>query len=405
MNSLWFVVYGLSCYKSADVTINDKPQTINDKMDKALLPAGFHDLLYPEAGKKAGLMARLFSGLHKFGYELVEPPVIEFENSLFTGAGSALKDKTFRVMDPVSHKMMGVRSDITTQVARIAATRLKKAPKPLRLAYGGDVFRVKGEGLYAERQLTQAGIELVGVDSAAADAEVVLVSIAALKELGLQGICVDFTLPSLIGIILGGMKLKKDEKSTLLEAINKKNIKEIEKLAGSGAKLLVKLASSGITAKELQKIDLPSAAKPLCERLGQVIEILEKSGEDIQISIDPSESSKFSYHSGIGFTIFAKGVKSEVGRGGRYEIADDSEVIPAVGATIYINELLRVLPAEKQPEKIFVPLGCGWRDIRNLAKKEGMIVIPSVSEVKDVKKEAKIQGCSFIFDGGKIIKI
>ena len=97
-------------------------------MDKALLPAGFHDLLFPEAGKKASLMAQLFTDLHMFGYELVEPPVIEFESSLFTGASSALQDQTFRLMDPVSHKMMGVRVDMTTQVGRIAATRLKKSP-------------------------------------------------------------------------------------------------------------------------------------------------------------------------------------------------------------------------------------------------------------------------------------
>lgn len=374
-------------------------------MDKALLPAGFHDLLFPDAAKKASLMAHLFTNLHKFGYELVEPPVIEFENSLFTGSGKALKDKTFRLMDPVSHKMMGVRSDITPQISRIAATRLKKAPKPLRLAYGGDVFRVKGEGLYAERQLTQAGVELVGVDSASADAEVVLVTASALKKLGLKNICVDFTLPGLIDIILSTMKFKKDIKSSLLDAINKKNIAEIEKLAGDKAEILVKLARGGITAKALTKMDLPEQARPLCQRLEQVVSIVEKSGGDIKISVDPSESSKFSYHSGVGFTIFAKGAKSEIGRGGHYEIADGDTVIPATGATIYINEVLRILPIEKAVDKVFVPFGTSWEDVCNFTDSSGKIVVRGLSEAKDVKLEAKKQGCSFVLKGGKAVPL
>ncbi len=350
-------------------------------------------------------MAHLAGYLHKFGYELVEPPVIEFENSLFTGAGKALKNQTFRLMDPISHKMMGVRSDITTQVARIASTRLKKEAKPLRLAYGGDVFRVKGEGLYMERQLTQSGIELVGIDTAVADAEVVLVIVAALKKLGLKNICVDFTLPRLVGIILDEMKCKKDARVDLLNAINKKNIGEIERLAGSHAPVLVKLASAGITIAELNKINLPNDAKPLCARLAEVVSIIEKSGEEINISIDPAESTKFGYHTGIGFTIFVQGAKGEIGRGGRYEIEDEDGAIPAVGATIYINEILRILPANAQKKKIFVPFGTAWSAIKNLLDEEASIIICGVSEVQDSRSEAKNQGCGFIFEQNKIVKI
>ncbi len=373
-------------------------------MDKALLPAGFYDSLFPEAGRKAAIMANLYGYLHRFGYELVEPPVIEFENSLFTGAGKALKNQTFRLMDPVSHKMMGVRSDITTQVARIAVTRLKKAPKPLRLSYGGDVFRVKGEGLYAERQLTQSGIELVGSDNAASDAEVVLVTVAALQNLGLKNICVDFTLPALIGIILDEMKYEKDERAALLNAINKKNIAEIERLAGANAQILTRLASPGITIEELAKTKLPTDAKPLCTRLAEVINIIKKSGEEVNVSIDPSESEKFGYHTGIGFTIFVQNAKGEIGRGGRYEIEDEDGAVPAVGATIYINEILRILlPSGKQQDKIYVPYGTNWSAVKNLLEGSA-VVICGVKEVPNIIHEAKEQNCSFIFDGEEVVK-
>lgn len=373
--------------------------------DKALLPAGFHDLLFPEAEKKAHIMALLASNLYKFGYELVEPPVIEFENSLFTGAGKALKNQTFRVMDPVSHKMMGVRSDITTQVARIATTRLTKEAKPLRLSYGGDVFRTKGEGLYAERQLTQSGLEIVGIDSSLADAEVVLVAVSALKSLGIKDICVDFTLPRLIGIVLETMKYKKDEKTALLDVINKKNIAEIQKLAGENATTLERLANSDITIQELEKMPLPAKAKLLCARLNDVINIVKESGEGIKISIDPSESSKFSYQSGIGFTIFAKGAKGEIGRGGRYVIEDENAEIPAVGATIYINEILRILTVNKPKDKIFVPKGTKWDAVKALLADDNKMVICAIEEYSNPRQQATLQKCQFIYENGAVKRI
>jgi len=374
-------------------------------MEKALLPAGFHDLLFPDSGKKACIMARLAINLHNFGYELVEPPVIEFENSLFTGAGNELKNQTFRLMDPVSHKMMGVRSDITTQVARIASTRLKKSPKPLRLAYGGDVFRVKGEGLYMERQLTQSGIELVGSDNAASDAEVVLVIVTALKKLGLEEICVDFTLPRLAGLILAGMEYNENDKAALRDVINKKNIAEIERLAGKNSPILVKLAGAGITTTELLNATLPATAKPLCERLDAVLKIIAESGEDIKISIDPMESEKFGYHTGIGFTIFAKGSKCEIGRGGRYEIENEDGAIAATGATIYINEVLRILKMNQQKDKIFAPFGTDWKKIKELAGLDGKMVICGHVQVDDARTEAKRQGCDFLLEGGKLVNL
>ena len=88
---------------------------------------------------------------------------------LLGGPGAALASQTFRLMDPVSQRMMGVRPDMTVQVARIAVTRLKHEPRPLRLSYGGNVIRVRGSALKPERQFAQVGTELIGVDSAEAD--------------------------------------------------------------------------------------------------------------------------------------------------------------------------------------------------------------------------------------------
>src|SRR3546814_3943443 len=110
---------------------------MNDPVNKALLPDGLRDGLPPDAAHEAEVVNRLLAGFAARGYERVEPPLVEFEDSLLDGAGDAISLATFRLMDPVSQRMMGVRADITPPVARIAGSRLKNAPRALRLGYAG----------------------------------------------------------------------------------------------------------------------------------------------------------------------------------------------------------------------------------------------------------------------------
>jgi len=132
---------------------------MNDAPHPALLPTGMHDLLPPEAEIEAQVVARLMATLAAHGYERVKPPLVEFEETLFSGAGAAMATATFRMMDPASHRMIGVRADMTPQIARIAATRLRDAPRPLRLSYAGQVLRVSGSEIRPERQVGQVGAE------------------------------------------------------------------------------------------------------------------------------------------------------------------------------------------------------------------------------------------------------
>ncbi len=131
----------------------------------ALLPAGLRDLLPPDADTEAAAMELLMAAFAGHGYQRVQPPLIEFEESLLAGSGAAVSDQTFRLLDPDSHRMMGVRADTTPQVARIATTRLAAAPRPLRLSYAGLCLRVRGSQLDPDRQVAQAGIELIGADT------------------------------------------------------------------------------------------------------------------------------------------------------------------------------------------------------------------------------------------------
>ena len=152
--------------------------------NRALLPAGLRDLLPPDAETEAASVEALMEVFAAHGYQRVKPPLLEFEDSLLAGSGAAVAEQTFRLMDPESQRMMGLRADTTPQVARIATTRLAHAPRPLRLSYAGQCLRVRGSQLAPDRQIAQAGIELIGCDNPAADAEIVLVGAEALASVG-----------------------------------------------------------------------------------------------------------------------------------------------------------------------------------------------------------------------------
>src|SRR5215468_11276052 len=172
--------------------------TANDNDHRGLLPAGLGDLLPPDAAREARAIDKAIERFAAFGYERVKPPLVEFEESLLGGPGAALGPQTFRLMDPVSQRMMGVRPDMTLQVARIAVTRLKHVERPLRLSYGGNVIRVRGSALKPERQFAQVG------------AEPVLLTVDALHAIGVADLTVDLNLPTLVAAVASGLKLAAD---------------------------------------------------------------------------------------------------------------------------------------------------------------------------------------------------
>ena len=148
---------------------------------KGLLPAGLSDVLYPGAEIQAKTIEKLLDVFSSYGYLRVKPPLVEYEdNLLLEGPGSLLKDSTFRIMDPLSQKMMALRSDMTAQISRISSTRMSHLPRPLRLSYSGDVLRVKGDSFNMDRQKTQVGAELIGVQSEIIDAEIILLCVKSL---------------------------------------------------------------------------------------------------------------------------------------------------------------------------------------------------------------------------------
>src|SRR6185437_13294890 len=278
---------------------------MNDVVNKGLLPQGLRDLLPPLAEAEAALVERLMATLASNGYERVEPPLVEFEDNLLSGAGASMAKETFRLMDPVSQRMIGVRADMTPQVARIAATRLAKSPRPLRLSYAGQVLRVKGGQLNPERQLGQV----------AADIEVLTVAADALEAVGMKGLTVDLTLPPLVPLVCAALGLDSERAERVRAALDHKDAAAVAAVGGKAATLLGKLLAAAGTAdktlKTLAALKLPEEAAAELSRLATVCKEVKARVPTLAMTIDPVENRGFEYHTGISFAFFARAVRGE----------------------------------------------------------------------------------------------
>lgn len=371
---------------------------------KALLPTGLRDLLPPDAEHEAQVVGRLLKEFHRHGYERVKPPLVEFEEGLLSGSAATLANQTFRIMDPVSQRMMGVRSDMTPQVARIAATRLRKAARPLRLSYAGQVLRVKGGSLRQERQFGQVGVELIGPDRAEADAEIVLLAASALASVGVKGISIDLTVPTLVPAVARALDLGGDDYVRLRAALDHRDATAVADAAGVHAALFLSILNASGPApaavQRLAAIELPPVAAVARRELTEAVRLIEKAAPTLSVTIDPVEMRGFEYQTGVSFTIFARNVRGELGRGGRYRTGGNDPVgEPATGFTLYTDTVLRALPGPAPVKRVLLPLGTDYAEAQAL-RALGWHSVAAMEEVADNAVEARRLGCSHVLAGG-----
>ncbi len=364
--------------------------------DRALLPAGLRDVLPPDAAFEAAVEARLLELFALNGYERVDPPLAEFETSFLADEGAAIAADTFRIMDPVSQHMLALRSDMTLQVARIARTRLAGEPRPLRLAYAGQVLRVGVSQLHAERQVAQAGVELIGAESVSADAEVARLGYEALEALGAPGVSIDLGAPALVRALLADAGLEDD--TVLGDALGRKDAAAVA--ARGGPRFTALMAATGpyeTVAPALSSLDLPAAAAALRDRLLDVAAAVAAAAPGLRITIDPVEHRGFQYYSGAAFSLFASGGRGEVGRGGRYRAEGET----GTGVTLYLDAIHRLLTPPAPRSRLFLPYGTGGAERRRW-QADGWITVQALAPAGDPENEARRLGCSYLLGAGGI---
>lgn len=364
-----------------------------------LLPAGLRDVLPARAEAEAQASEKLIAAFTAQGYARVKPPLIEFEETLLAGSGQDLAGQMFRVMDPVSQRMMGLRTDITLQVARIAATRLKDSARPLRFAYAGQVLRVRGTQLRPERQFAQAGVELIGSDALAADVEVAVLAAEAVGALGVGGLSLDITQPLLAPAIIAAHGLEPKQARATRRALDRKDAAELKEVGGAAAATLLKLLPLTGPARAaldgLNKLKLPETAAKIVADLDALVREVSAAAPDLQLTLDPGEFRGFEYHTGIAFTLFARNVRGELGRGGRY-VTPAGEA--ATGFTLYLDSVMRGLPAQPPAPLVYLPFGTP-RSAAAKLRGDGHATWAALQDQGDVKKAAKAAGCSHWWDG------
>jgi ATP phosphoribosyltransferase regulatory subunit len=368
----------------------------------ALLPAGLRDLLPPDAATEAASVEARMATFAAHGYERVKPPLLEFEDGLLAGTGAATAEQTFRLMDPESHRMMGLRADMTPQVARIATTRLAGAPRPLRLCYAGQCLRVRATQLAPDRQLAQAGIELIGADSPAADAEMVLVGAAALAELGLTRLSFDLTLPPLVPTLMEEAGIAPEHRAPLARALDRKDAAAVSARGGVLARpltdLLLAAGAADRALAALAAARLPPAAAALADRLAATVAAIRVRAPGLKLTIDPIEFRGFRYHTGVCLTVYAPGRHEELGSGGRY-LCGDAE--PATGLTLYPDAILRAAPARPPRPRVFVPAGADGARLRA----EGYATVAGLEPVADPAAEARRLRCTHWLDRDTLVAL
>ena len=377
--------------------------------ESALLPAGITDGLPPDAEDEAAVLEQVMKTLAAYGYDRVKPPLIEFEESLFGGLGMAIMQQTFRLLDPDSQRMMGLRADITPQVARIASSRLSEASRPLRLSYAGQVIRVKGSQLRAERQFTQVGAEIIGSANPAADAETICLAAEALIALGIKGLSVDLGMPPLVAAVCADINPTDEQFLLLRAALDRKDTATVQALAAdigeeAAAMLLALMNASGPVGSALQnlsKIDLPIAAAAFRNEFEEIIATIMTRSPDLSLTIDTVENRGFEYHTGITYTLFARGVRGELGRGGRYPAPAGDGTEPATGFSLFMDTVLRARGRKAGPDRLFVPYGTDSAQARQW-RAEGWIAVEGLEPVNDTTSEARRLNCSHLVVAGII---
>ena len=370
---------------------------------KGLLPAGLSDILYPNAHIQSKIIENLLDVFSSYGYLRVKPPLVEYEETLLSdGPGEVLKDSTFRVMDPLSQKMLALRSDVTAQISRIASTRLSHLSRPLRLSYSGDVLRVKGDSFNMERQKTQVGAELIGPKSEVIDAEIMLVCVKALKSINIDNLTIDINLPFLRKYFLTG--ISPSLKHSINQYIDNKDKHSLKKLKFENLNIISELmdvfGDHLNVIKYLQELKSKGILVDIIDHYLTVIDIVRKNDKSIKLSIDPLENRGFKYHTGITFTIFSDKLKGEIAKGGSYNISTGET---ATGCTIYTEKVYPKLMLNLDKDLVYIPY-LNMKDADEIINKGYRVVFGSVSN-SEFEKEASEMNCKYIWKDNTILKL
>lgn len=327
-----------------------------------LLPEYIEDVLPAEAARIESLRRSLLDLFKVHGYQYVIPPMLEYMESLITGVGHDLDLATFKVVDQLTGRLMGVRADMTPQAARIDA-HLLNHQGITRLCYAGSVLRTKPDGLAQTREPLQLGAELYGHAGIASDIEIQRLLIKALLTIGIEHVHLDFSHVNVFGSLIESSQINAQLEQDLYAALKSKDQSAVAALTSSldntTREALLNLTELNgdktILAKAAKLLPSTPAIQQALASLAQVADGLQDL--DVSVSFDLSELRGYHYHSGIVFAAYAQGYKGPLALGGRYDEVGQAfgRARPATGFSLDLRGVVTALsPAQSEPA-IFAP--------------------------------------------------
>tara|TARA_B100001750_G_scaffold102657_1_gene81148 strand:- start:799 stop:1983 length:1185 start_codon:yes stop_codon:yes gene_type:complete len=370
-----------------------------------LLPEGVDEILPPRAMLLEQMCRKLIDLFSSWGYEFVIPPMMEYLESLLTATGEDLDLQTYKITDQLSGRLMGIRADITPQVARIDAHLLKRNI-PTRLCYLGSVLHSRTNNSGDSRSPLQLGAELFGHEGVSSDIEIVKLMLATLDAVRISNICLDVGHIGIFRSLISKSQLNSMQESEVFEIVKRKAKDELKifykklKINDDSSKAMLDLidlhGDAGILDDAIHAFDKlsPDIRKYINEVKTLTDSIIDKF--DVSINIDLSELRGYNYHTGMIYTAFVPNEGKGIAFGGRYDDIGSAfgKARPATGFSTDMKQLLELQNiSEDTPDKIFAPVD----DNDSLHKKitelreQGKIVI---QELEGQNATAKEMNCN-----------
>lgn len=322
------------------------------------LPKGARIYLPDEAARKRYVESRLLDVFGRWGYREIVTPTFEFSDVLAMGTDVGVQENMFKFVDRETGRMLALRADITPQIARIVATRLREEPKPVRLAYLTNVFRYDEPRVSHYREFYQAGVELIGLDKPEAEVEVIAMAIEGLRALGLDRFQIDLGHPDFFRGLLEELKTDAEHQRELREALARKDASTLERLVralapaphvGEALLALPTLFGHETVLERAAGFARNERSAKALANLTEVYRLLKIYGLADTVLLDLGEVRGFDYYSGLYFEAYVAGFGASIAGGGRYDhmLARFGYDCAAVGFAFDVGRALSVMETQR----------------------------------------------------------
>ena len=356
-----------------------------------LLPEHIADVLPARARHIESLRRGLLDAARGFGFELVIPPMLEHIESLLSGTGHALDLQTFKLVDQLSGRTLGLRADSTPQAARIDAHMLNRTGV-VRLCYCGPVLHARPTGSAATREPLQFGAEIYGHEGLAADLEILDLTLECLRVAGIEDVVVDLADARIVRAVLAGVAVDADRLEAVYAALGAKDTVELRTLSSSfpasarqGLEALVGLyGDDAILAEAARRLPERAAIARALDELRRLAAHAREAHPRARVGFDLADSSGYAYYSGARFAAYSRGASDAIARGGRY---DEVGAIfgrnrPAVGFGLDVKDLALLSPPPPSGEPVVAPRSddVALREAVRALRERGEIVVATLDE-------------------------